>query len=39
MPPFQRAILSDEDLAAIYAYLSSIPAAPDYKAIPLLRDR
>lgn len=36
MPPFQKAILSDEDLADIYAYLRSIPKAPDYKSIPLL---
>ena len=37
MPPFQKAILSDEDLADIYAYLSAIPKAPDYKSLPLLR--
>lgn len=36
MPPYQKAILSDEDLAAIYAYLKSIPKPPDYKTIPLL---
>ncbi len=36
MPPYQKAILSDGDLAAIYAYLRSIPKAPDYKSIPLL---
>ena len=36
MPPFQKAILSDEDLGDIYAYLRSIPKAPDYKGIPLL---
>ena len=36
MPPYQQAILSDGDLAAIYAYLKSIPKAPDYKSIPLL---
>jgi mono/diheme cytochrome c family protein len=36
MPPFQKAILSDEDLADIYAYLRSIPKAPDYKTVPLL---
>lgn len=36
MPPFQKAILSDEELADIHAYLSSIPKPPDYKAIPLL---
>lgn len=36
MPPFQKAILSDEDLADIYAYVASIPKAPDYKSIRLL---
>ena len=36
MPPFQKTILSDADLAAIYAYLRSIPKTPDYKSIPLL---
>ena len=29
MPPYQAAILSNEDLADIYAYLQSIPKAPD----------
>jgi ubiquinol-cytochrome c reductase cytochrome c subunit len=36
MPPYQKAILSDEDLADIHAYLQSIPKSPDYKSIPLL---
>ena len=36
MPPFQNAILSDQDLADIYAYLSAIPKAPDPKSLPLL---
>jgi ubiquinol-cytochrome c reductase cytochrome c subunit len=36
MPPFSEKILSDEDVADIYAYLSSIPKARDYKSIPLL---
>ena len=36
MPPYQKAILSDEDLADIHAYLQSLPKAPDYKSIPLL---
>ena len=35
MPPYQKAILSDEDLADIYAYLHSIPAAPDFRKLPL----
>jgi mono/diheme cytochrome c family protein len=36
MPPYTKQILSDADLADIHAYLSSIPAAKDYKSIPLL---
>ena len=36
MPPYQKAILSDADLADIHAYLQSIPKAPDPKSIPLL---
>ena len=36
MPPYQKQILSDADLADIHAYLSSIPAPKDYKSIPLL---
>ena len=36
MPPYQKAILPDEDLADIHAYLQSIPKSPDYRSIPLL---
>jgi len=36
MPPYPEAILSNDDLADIYAYLQSIPKAADYKTIPLL---
>ena len=36
MPPYQQAVLSDEDLADIHAYLRSIPKSADYKSIPLL---
>ena len=36
MPPYQKAVLSDEDLADIHAYLETKPKAPDYKSIPLL---
>ena len=35
MPPYAEKILSDSDLADIYAYLQTIPK-PDYKSIPLL---
>ena len=36
MPPFRESILPNADLQDIYAYLSSIKPAPDYKTIPLL---
>src|SRR3954468_373441 len=36
MPPYQKEILSDGDLADIHAYLQAIPAGKDYKSIPLL---
>jgi ubiquinol-cytochrome c reductase cytochrome c subunit len=36
MPPYREQILSNDDLADIYAYLQSIPKAPDPKSIPLL---
>jgi mono/diheme cytochrome c family protein len=36
MPPYQKEILSEADLADIHAYLQSLPKAPDYKSIPLL---
>ena len=37
MPPYREAILSDVDLADIYAYLQSIPQPPDANSIPLLK--
>lgn len=36
MPPFSEAVLPNNDLADIHAYLSSIPKTKDYKSIPLL---
>ena len=36
MPPYQKSILPESDLADIHAYLQSLPKAPDYKSIPLL---
>jgi ubiquinol-cytochrome c reductase cytochrome c subunit len=36
MPPYSTKILSDEELADIYAYLQSIPKPPDPKSIPAL---
>ena len=36
MPPYQKAILPDADLADIHSYLQSVPKAPDPRNIPLL---
>ena len=36
MPAYREEILSDADLADLYAYLQSIPQGPDPKTIPLL---
>ena len=36
MPPYSEKILSNDDLASIYAYLRSVPKAPDYKTIHIL---
>lgn len=36
MPPFRKEILSDDDLADIYAYLQSQPPVTDPKSIRLL---
>jgi len=38
MPPYREAVLPNQDLEDIHAYLSSIPKAPDYKTIPLLAE-
>jgi len=37
MPPYREAVLSDADLADIYAYLQSVPKPPDAGSIPLLK--
>jgi len=34
---YREEILSDADLADIYAYLQSIPKPPDANSIPLLK--
>jgi ubiquinol-cytochrome c reductase cytochrome c subunit len=36
MPPYTRKIVSDEELADVYAFLSSQPQPPPAKSIPLL---
>jgi mono/diheme cytochrome c family protein len=36
MPPYTSKVVSDQDIADIYAFLKSLPAAPQAKDIPLL---
>jgi mono/diheme cytochrome c family protein len=36
MPPYEAAVLSDQQAADILAYLATVPASPDWKSIPLL---
>jgi hypothetical protein len=36
MPPYTEKALPTQDLVDIYAYLQSIPKAPDFHTIPLL---
>jgi len=36
MPPYTAKVVSDQDLADIYAYLQSIKAPPAAKSIPIL---
>ena len=37
MPPYREAVLSNADLADIYAYLESIPQPPAVDRLPLLK--
>jgi mono/diheme cytochrome c family protein len=39
MPPYSEKILSNDDLADIYAYLEALPKPADYKSIPLLNQQ
>ena len=39
MPPFRPEILSDSDLADIYAYLEARPKPQDAQNIPLLNNQ
>jgi mono/diheme cytochrome c family protein len=38
MPPYREAVLPNQDLEDIHAYLSSVPKPADYKTIPLLAE-
>ena len=37
MPPYKEALVSDREVADIYAYLAALPKPPDPKTVPLLR--
>ena len=37
MPPYEAAVLSDQDVADIYAYMRQMPAPRDPNSIPLLK--
>ncbi len=38
MPPYTKKVVSDQDLADIYAFLQSLPQPPAVKNIPLLNN-
>lgn len=38
MPPYTSKVVSDRELADIYAFLQSVPPAPPAKSIPLLNN-
>lgn len=37
MPPYTAKVLSDQQLADVYAFLRTVPKPPDVSTIPLLR--
>ena len=38
MPPYTAKVVSDQELADIFAFLQSIPKPPDVKSIPILNN-
>ena len=38
MPPYTAKVVTEQELADIYAYVQSIPAAPAAKSIPILNN-
>ena len=38
MPPYTKKVVSDQELADMYAFLQSIPPPPPAKSIPLLNN-
>lgn len=39
MPPYTEKVMSDQEVADVYAYLKSVPRSPDLKSIPLLNEK
>lgn len=39
MPPYRTSVLSDQELADLFAYIQSFPAPKPAAEIPLLRDK
>ena len=39
MPPYTSKVVSDQELADMYAFLQSLPQPPAAKSIPLLNDK
>ncbi len=39
MPPYTKKVVSDQELADIYAYLQSMPQPPAAKSIPILNTK
>ena len=38
MPPYVAPVLTDQDVADIYAYVAGLPPPPDVKSIPILNN-
>ncbi len=38
MPPYRAAVMSDQELADVYAYIAALPAPPPVQSIPILND-
>jgi mono/diheme cytochrome c family protein len=38
MPPYTEKVISDKELADVFAFLRSLPKPPDVKSIPLMKE-
>lgn len=38
MPPYTAKVISDQELADVYAFIHSLPKPPDVKSIPLMKE-